>query len=105
MKLGPLPPLDLGASLSSMQAQQNAKVPDRQVVSAVRALNDAQALGQDRQLVYRRDQKTGSMMIQIVNRGTGDVLDQIPAEVMLRMRADLEQELKHKAASQDPTLA
>jgi uncharacterized FlaG/YvyC family protein len=105
MKLGPLPPLDLGASLSSTQTQQNAKVPDRQVVSAVRALNDSQALGQDRQLVYRRDQKTGSMMIQIVNRGTGDVLDQIPAEVMLRMRADLELELKHKAASQDPTLA
>ena len=105
MKLGPLSPLDLGTSLSSMQTQQNSNLPDRQVVSAVRALNDSQALGQDRQLVYRRDQKTGSMMIQIVNRGTGDVLDQIPAEVMLRMRADLEQELKHRAAAEDPTLA
>ena len=105
MELIGLGQLVTGASLNTVDTPRNAAAPDRQVVAAVQALNKSQALGQDRELVYRRDPKTGSVMIQILNRGTGDVLDQIPAEVLLRMRAEFEQEMNAKPNPQDPLLA
>ncbi len=74
-------------------------MPNRQVVAAVQALNQSAALGQERELVYRRDPKTGSATIQILNRGTGDIVDQIPAEALLRLRAELEQELKARTST------
>lgn len=92
-------------SLSSVDSPRNQQATDRQLVSAVQALNKSEFLGEERQLVYRRDPKTGAVMIQILNRGTGDVLDQMPAEVMLQLREALDQEMRARANSQDPTLA
>jgi uncharacterized FlaG/YvyC family protein len=46
--------------------------------------------------MYRRDSKTGKLVIQILERQTGDVVDQIPPESVLRLVAELQAELKTK---------
>jgi uncharacterized FlaG/YvyC family protein len=46
-------------------------------------------LGSDRELQFTRDSQTQKMVIQIVDRQSGDVLDQIPPEQILLMMANL----------------
>jgi len=58
------------------------------VVAAVRALNRSELLGSDRELQFARDSQTQKMVIQIVDSRSGDVLDQVPPEQVLRMMAD-----------------
>ncbi len=59
------------------------------VVTAVRALNKSELLGSDRQLQFTRDSQTQRMVIQIVDKQSGDVVDQIPPEQILLIMASL----------------
>jgi uncharacterized FlaG/YvyC family protein len=86
MEVDPLSRLSLSAALNSMPATQSVSATNRQIVKAVQDVNQSELLGQDRELTYRRDPKTGYMVVQTVNRENGDVLDQIPLEVLLRLR-------------------
>ena len=61
------------------------------VVAAVRALNKSELLGSDRELQFARDRQTQKMVVRIVDSRSGDVLDQIPAEEVLRILANLKQ--------------
>jgi flagellar protein FlaG len=62
----------------------------REVIQAVKAVNATQLLGQDNELTYQRDQETQRMVVKLVNRQTGDVVSQIPAEYVLRIAEDLQ---------------
>jgi len=87
------------STLAKASTNSPANSPaDRQVVSAVQQLNQSSALGENRKLTYRRDVHTGQFVIQIVNRTSGDVVDQIPMEALLRLQAEVEQELKAKTS-------
>ncbi len=59
------------------------------VITAVRALNKSELLGEDRQLLFARDRDTGTTVIQIIERSSGRVMDQIPPEQVLRILAGL----------------
>ncbi len=59
-------------------------VQSRQLVTAVRALNQSEFSGEDRQLQFVRDPGTRLPVIKIVQPSTGEVIDQIPPEVVLR---------------------
>jgi uncharacterized FlaG/YvyC family protein len=61
----------------------------RQIIAAIQGLNKAGLMGQDRSLTFARDPDTKSPVVQIVDRETGDVIDQIPSEVVLRMMSEL----------------
>jgi flagellar protein FlaG len=61
------------------------------VVAAVRALNKSELLGSDRELQFARDSHTQKMVVRIVDSRSGDVLDQIPSEEVLRILANLGQ--------------
>ena len=61
------------------------------VVAAVRALNKSELLGSDRELQFTRDSQTQKMVIQIVDSKSGDVLNQIPPEQVLRIMANIGQ--------------
>jgi uncharacterized FlaG/YvyC family protein len=58
------------------------------VVAAVQALNKSELLGSDRELQFARDSQTQKMVIQIVDSRSGDVLDQVPPEQVLRIMAN-----------------
>ena len=64
---------------------------NREVVQAVKALNNTEMFGQENDLVFQRDPQTQRMIIKIVNRNTKDVVSQIPPEYVLRLAEDLKQ--------------
>jgi uncharacterized FlaG/YvyC family protein len=71
----------------------------RAAVAAVRALNKTELLGDDRQLLFARDSETRKPVIRIVSRKTGEVLDQLPPERVLRILADLSKQGEGGSAS------
>jgi uncharacterized FlaG/YvyC family protein len=64
-------------------------VPVRQIVAAVHEVNKAELMGQGRQLTFARDPETRRRVIQIVDQATGDVVDQLPPEAVLRLAEQL----------------
>jgi flagellar protein FlaG len=78
-------PVDPASKLRENTEAQQA------VVAAVRALNKSELLGSDRELQFARDSHTQKMVVRIVDSRSGDVLDQIPSEEVLRILANLGQ--------------
>lgn len=77
---GPVTPMSVD------QAAEN-----REIVRAVKAVNGAELFGEENQLTFRRDPQTRRMVIRVVNRKTEEVVQQIPAEYLLRLAAELKQ--------------
>ncbi len=98
MEIGSASRVDLIAPTSSPTTSQDLQLNDRQVVAAVQWLKQSEWMAEDRELTYRRDPKTGSFVIQILERQTGDVVDQIPPESILQLVSELQQELQAKDA-------
>ena len=76
-------PIDPAPKLREQADAQQA------VVAAVRALNKSELLGSDRELQFTRDSQTQKMVMQIVDRLSGAVLDQTPPEQLLLIMKNL----------------
>jgi len=63
--------------------------PIRDVVQAVKALNQTEMFGQDNELEFQRDQVSKRMVIRVVNRKTDQIVSQVPPEYVLRLAEDL----------------
>jgi len=63
--------------------------PAREVVQAVKALNQTEMFGQDNELEFQRDQTSRRMVIRIVNRKTNEVVSQVPPEYVLRLAQEM----------------
>jgi len=63
---------------------------NREVVQAVKALNSTEMFG-DNHLQSMRDPLTQRMMVKLVNRETGEVVSQVPAEHVLLLAQFLKQ--------------
>jgi uncharacterized FlaG/YvyC family protein len=63
----------------------------KQLVTAVRELNKSESYGEERQLQFARDPGTRKLVIRIVRPNTGEVIEQIPPEHVLRAFESLEQ--------------
>ena len=61
---------------------------NREVVQAVKALNNTEMFGEDNQLRFQRDPLTKRMVVQVVNSKTNEVISQIPQEYVLRLAQD-----------------
>ncbi len=61
----------------------------RTLIRAVRAVNSAELLGYDHELSFSFDRATGHPVVRIVNKETREVIQQIPAEYVLRMAEEL----------------
>ena len=64
---------------------------NREVVQAVKALNETEMFGQDNQLRFQKDPRTGRIVVKVVNNKTNEVVSQIPAEYLLSLAQDLKQ--------------
>lgn len=78
----------------ALPAVATAVAPDkasenREVVQAVKALNQTEMFGEDNDLVFQKDPQTQRMVVKVVNRKTQDVISQIPPEYVLRLAQDL----------------
>jgi uncharacterized FlaG/YvyC family protein len=60
----------------------------REVIQAVKAVNGAELMGQDNELMFQLDRQAQRLVIRVVNRKTGDVISQVPPEYVLQMAAE-----------------
>jgi len=89
MQIDPLSSLSAAPAIEPVRNEDPAVT--RQLATAVRAINESGLYGQDRQLQFSRDPGTKMMVIKIVQPNTGEVIDQIPPETVLRAFESLEQ--------------
>jgi len=83
--LMPAPPVDPTPASNQEPTQM------KQVATAVRALNESGMYGQDRELQFAKDPGTKTMVIKVVQQQTGEVIEQIPPEEVLRAAEALKQ--------------
>jgi flagellar protein FlaG len=62
-----------------------ATTHERELIQAVRAVNAAELFGHDNELTFVMDRETHRAVVRIVNRDTREVIQQIPAEYVLRL--------------------
>ena len=101
MQINPVNSLGLNApaaSVSGVASAVDTNAMDRQIVAAVHSLNESEMLGQDRELTYKRDPKSGRLVVQILAKDSGNVIDQIPPETLLQLGESLSQRIKEEAA-------
>lgn len=77
-------------------AQAQVPTPDqtaerRELVKAVKAVNEAELYGSGREVTYSIDRDTKRLVTKLVNKSTGEVVDQIPAEYVLRLAEEYKQ--------------
>jgi flagellar protein FlaG len=89
MDIGSVGRISFAAPVDVPSTGQDNQVAVRQIVTAVRGLNKSEMLGQERQLAFLRDPETQRPVIQILDRNTGDVIDQIPPETVLRLAQEM----------------
>jgi flagellar protein FlaG len=74
------------ASQLSAQANQPKPTQDQKaLIQAVKAVNAAEMLGQENVLTFRIDRAAGIAVVRIINRKTGELVQQIPNEDVLKM--------------------
>lgn len=61
----------------------------RDLIHAVRAINATDLFGQDNELTFILDRASRRAVVRIVNRDTHEVVQQIPAEYVLRLAEEL----------------
>jgi hypothetical protein len=74
----PLYAIDASAKPTDVVAPAN-------LIAAVQAANKSELFGQDRELSFTRDTETRRMLIQIKDRQTGEVVQQIPPKELLEL--------------------
>ena len=75
-------PADPGAPRPLTDEQRN-------LIQAVKAVNASGMLGQDNELTFVLDRALRRAITQIVSKQTGEVVEQIPSEYVLRMAEEL----------------
>ncbi|MEQ1884418.1 MAG: flagellar protein FlaG [Bryobacteraceae bacterium] len=61
----------------------------RELIQAIRAVNAADLFGQNNELTFILDRASKRTVVRIVNRDTREVIQQIPAEYVLRLAEEL----------------
>ena len=79
-----------GASATRTPAQTPAIVAQRRdLVSAMRIVNDGSLLGPDNELTYVIDRETRLPAFRVVDRASHQVIAQLPPETVLRLAEEL----------------
>ena len=80
---------DVTAQVQAPTADQTAA--RRELVKAVQAVNQAELYGSGRELTYSIDRDTKRLVTKLVDKNSGEVVDQIPAEYVLRLAEEYKQ--------------
>jgi len=89
MEIRPVNPVGVSAPVNATTPTADHDQSVRPLVTAVRMVNKAELLGQGRELSFRRNPETRQPVIAILDKDTGDVIDQIPAESVLQLAEQL----------------
>src|ERR1041384_7346374 len=73
----------MGTNMTTIPVDRAAQ--NREIVQAVKALNQTEMFGNGNELTFQRDQKTQRIVIRLVDRKTDEVVAQIPPEYVLEL--------------------
>jgi flagellar protein FlaG len=76
---------------SKWERPKEVQAEDRELIRAVKKINEAELMGSGSELTFILDRKTKRPVVRIVDRETHEVVRQIPAEHVLRLASDLNQ--------------
>jgi uncharacterized FlaG/YvyC family protein len=62
------------------------------LLRAVQSLNESEMFGQDNELTFAIDRAARVVVVRVVNKDTGDLVEQIPSGVVLRLAEELNTE-------------
>lgn len=79
-------PNDVGTPTTQPDANQISQ--RRELVKAVKALNQTELFGENNELTFILDRNTHRPLMRLVDRKTREVIRQIPPESVLRMAED-----------------
>jgi uncharacterized FlaG/YvyC family protein len=82
-------PISSGAFTAALAASNEPQGLLQRAAAAVRLLNSATDANRD--FAVARDPETQHFVVLVRDRSTGDLIEQIPAEEVLKMSIDLEQ--------------
>jgi uncharacterized FlaG/YvyC family protein len=57
----------------------------RNLIQAVKAIDPIPLFGQNNKLTFVWDRTTNRMLVRVINRKTGDIVNQIPPEYVVRL--------------------
>jgi uncharacterized FlaG/YvyC family protein len=76
-----------------LPAEVNSPPPvtadQRALIQAVKAVNSTELFGSENELTFVRDRTTNLPAVRIINKETGDIVAQIPAEDVLQMAEEI----------------
>jgi flagellar protein FlaG len=90
MDVNALSRITQSAPVAATPVSLDAASQNRQVVQAVKALNKSEMFGEENGLEFQKDPDSKRWVVKVVNKTTGDVISQVPAEYLLRLADDLE---------------
>ncbi len=90
MNVDAVNPIVAGAPDQAAPAVDHA-AENREVVRAVKALNGTEMFGQNNQLLFQKDARTGRIVVRVVNTTTQEVISQILPEYVLSLAEDIKQ--------------
>jgi uncharacterized FlaG/YvyC family protein len=79
------------SNLSSQLAAASQPAPlkptedQKALIQAVKAVNNANMLGEENELTFKVDRAAGIAVVRIINRKTGELVQEIPNEQVLKM--------------------
>jgi uncharacterized FlaG/YvyC family protein len=95
MGIGPVNRVEIGARGGSDTGSEETAVALRQIVAAIRELNNSERLGSRRELRSRRN-RNGRLVVEVIHRETGEVLGELPLGEVLHMADELERESRRE---------
>ena len=79
----------LAAISTSTQVPPEQAANNRNLIQAVKAVNEAGTLGDNNEITFQMDRNSRLPVIQIIDRSTKQVVEQIPPEYILQLAETL----------------
>ncbi len=77
--------LSFQLAAASQPAPPKPTEDQKALIQAVRAVNNANMLGEENELTFKIDRAAGIAVVRIINRKTGELVQEIPNEQVLKM--------------------
>ena len=75
----------IGTQIADLAQPPQLSEQDRSLIRAVRSVNDSGVMGDSNEITYQYDRAARCVVVRVVDRESGDVMDQIPAEYVLKL--------------------
>ena len=92
MEIGPVRQSLYAVSFAHPATPLERPPEHREVIEAVKAVNAAELFGHGNELTFVFDRETKAPLLRIVDRETREVVQQIPAEYLLRLAKELKRD-------------